>query len=602
MQPAHIARVQTIRCDSGTLLFGVRSLFINPRLHGKQRVRRRRNSATAQNVEGCPPAERKPRSLFEILSAEDTELIFEEPAWGKAAWVAEEGSTVSAFVSAEQSQHFLPEVSPKLETTEQPTLAHSAGLQSPVTGDIAVDACALAVYADETVAFNFPNTSIANSSALHFPVRDITVAPATPRKRRGKSMTRRRGQEGSIETSGHWVVVRYWIDVPGQDKRQHACERICPKSGPGLLSKSEQKRRAREIIAASGCDSEEHFRKVVLQQKLVTFREQGKWWLNWLQTRNNNPVPETSVMSIRSAINKWLNPSLGELPLSEVGNAALKQLVTQMVGKLAPKSINTYINIAKEIRESLINNDGEQLYPVQWNNHFIDLPRVVKRLQRRGKLLAEQIERLITNSNTEWVYALYVLDPATGIRIDELLATEIEKHISPDGSMILVTQQVRGGRIVPYLKTEAAYRIVDLCPEAALFLRRFIGNRTGFLFPSRKGTTPMSYGNLLKRHLTPDLEKLGLKEPGKGTHAFRRFRASVLSKARVEEDLRKFWFGHENQDITAEYAEQIREDNEWRQAEAARVGLGFKIPTFVPKPVVRKVRKNREAVEGAVAS
>jgi hypothetical protein len=35
-------------------------------------------------------------------------------------------------------------------------------------------------------------------------------------------------------------VVRYWIDVPGQDKRQHACERICPKSGPGLLSKSER--------------------------------------------------------------------------------------------------------------------------------------------------------------------------------------------------------------------------------------------------------------------------------------------------------------------------------------------------------------------------
>ena len=109
--PLYIARVQKIRCDSGTLVFCVRSLFINPRLHGKQRVRRSRKSATAQNVEGCPPAERKPRSLFEILSAEDTELIFEEPAWGKAAWVAEEGSTVSAFVSAEQSQHFLPEVS-----------------------------------------------------------------------------------------------------------------------------------------------------------------------------------------------------------------------------------------------------------------------------------------------------------------------------------------------------------------------------------------------------------------------------------------------------------------------------------------------------------
>ena len=81
-------------------------------------------------------------------------------------------------------------------------------------------------------------------------------------------MTRRRGQDGSIETSGKWTVVRFWIDVPGQEKRRHVCERICPKSGPGVLSKSEQKRRAKEIIAASGCDTEEHFRKVVLQQKI----------------------------------------------------------------------------------------------------------------------------------------------------------------------------------------------------------------------------------------------------------------------------------------------------------------------------------------------
>src|SRR6202040_3699698 len=142
-------------------------------------------------------------------------------------------------------------------------------------------------------------------------------------------------------------------------------------------------------------------------------------------------------------------------------------------------------------------------------------------------------------------------------------------------------------RIVEYLKTEAAYRIVDLCPEAAEYLRNFVGDRKGFLFPSRKGTTPVSYHNFRKRYLPPAMNKLGLKEPGKACHSFRRFRSSVLAKSRIEEDLRKFWLGHENNDITAQNAEQIREDNEWRQAEAASVGLGFKIPAFVPKPVVR---------------
>ena len=111
----------------------------------------------------------------------------------------------------------------------------------------------------------------------------------------------------------------------------------------------------------------------------------------------------------------------------------------------------------------------------------------------------------------------------------------------------------------------------------------------------------ISYENFLKRHLTPSMKKLGIKEPGKAAHAFRRFRSSVLAKSGIEEDIRKFWLGHENNDITAQYAEQIREDNEWRQALAAKVGLGFQISAFVPKPIVRNVRRKRKAVEVAVA-
>ena len=70
----------------------------------------------------------------------------------------------------------------------------------------------------------------------------------------------------------------------------------------------------------------------------------------------------------------------------------------------------------------------------------------------------------------------------------------------------------------------------------------------------------------------------------------------------VAEDLKKFWLGHENNDITAQYAEQIFEMNEWRRTEVVKVGLGFNVPAFVPKPIVRKVRKNRNESEVAVAS
>jgi hypothetical protein len=49
---------------------------------------------------------------------------------------------------------------------------------------------------------------------------------------------------------------------------------------------------------------------------------------------------------------------------------------------------------------------------------------------------------------------LYVLGPATGMRIAELLAVEIDKHISPDCTMIIVRQQVNGCKTVQYLKTD----------------------------------------------------------------------------------------------------------------------------------------------------
>jgi hypothetical protein len=63
-------------------------------------------------------------------------------------------------------------------------------------------------------------------------------------------MSRRSGQNGCIQQDGKWYVVRFWKDVAGQEKRQRVRERICPISGPGKLSASERKRRAKEVIAA----------------------------------------------------------------------------------------------------------------------------------------------------------------------------------------------------------------------------------------------------------------------------------------------------------------------------------------------------------------
>jgi len=137
------------------------------------------------------------------------------------------------------------------------------------------------------------------------PVRDTRTA------RTGKSMSRRSGQDGSIQKEGKWYVVRWWMDVEGQEKRERKYARICPVSGPGKLSASERERKAKEIIAASGADSVEHFERVVRSDHCITFREQAAIWLDYIRNRKRKPVAPSTLSNWESALDNWLNPNMG---------------------------------------------------------------------------------------------------------------------------------------------------------------------------------------------------------------------------------------------------------------------------------------------------
>jgi hypothetical protein len=152
-----------------------------------------------------------------------------------------------------------------------------------------------------------------SGTTLHLVSESPNVDPATPAKRTGKSMSRRTGQTGHIEKSGKWWVVRWWMDVAGQEKRAHKRARICPISGPGALSKSARERRCREIIAESGADSEEYFNKVVKHEEHgVTFREQAVFWIEQVKTRKRKPVAVSTLELWNGCLRNWLNPQIGD--------------------------------------------------------------------------------------------------------------------------------------------------------------------------------------------------------------------------------------------------------------------------------------------------
>jgi len=95
-------------------------------------------------------------------------------------------------------------------------------------------------------------TGLRSSHSLTFESDIQTIRPATAeRRRRGKSMSRRSGQLGTIVKEGGWYRVRFRIDIPGQFARVQKSIRICPVSGPELLTKSERERRKVEIVIHS---------------------------------------------------------------------------------------------------------------------------------------------------------------------------------------------------------------------------------------------------------------------------------------------------------------------------------------------------------------
>jgi len=108
-------------------------------------------------------------------------------------------------------------------------------------------------------------------------------------------MSRRSGQDGYFSRKGNQWHVRFYIDVPGQEKRKRLSIPVCPISGPGKMTLPERIRRAKEIINASGANSEEHFNRVEAANLGLTFGQQADRWLKESQSRKRKPVKPKTV-------------------------------------------------------------------------------------------------------------------------------------------------------------------------------------------------------------------------------------------------------------------------------------------------------------------
>jgi integrase len=322
---------------------------------------------------------------------------------------------------------------------------------------------------------------------------------------------------------------------------------------------------------------------------VATFESQAAWWLaeikagRILNSKTRKPI-RINTTDYYSTAGAYLNEVIGNSPLASLDNPEARQLVSKMKAELkhnerrfSDKTIVEFFKVFTRVIASAKDEKLRQVYPREWDLAYIGLPKVSKREQHRPTFTAKEIVHIIKSCKRAIYRVAVGLLATTGIRIAELLALELGKHISPDCTAVYIRQQrTRKGGIAPTAKTDAGFRDVDLHPLVAKMLREYIGNRkTGFLLETDSGN--MLWPGTLYR----DGLKTILKDMGRGKvrfHAFRRFRQAMLEKSEVRQLLIDFWLGHDNPDMSSRYAKQLTEDDEFRQEWVEKVGLGFVMP------------------------
>jgi hypothetical protein len=213
-------------------------------------------------------------------------------------------------------------------------------------------------------------------------------------------MRRRSGQKGTVVVQSGSYRVRWRMDIDGQEARVNMSQVIAPvvydkKTGLPKEPSPEILRRAKEIVEQSGANSEARFREVTLGE--ITFRDQADAYLQAVVSRKRKPLRDT--VSIEGALSKWFYPVIGDVPLSQVDNLALKPIVEKMSASLSPRTVNKYVEYAKQVVKSLKGPNGEPVFNRTWDAETMDLPVVVHSEQKRPSLKADAISKLIEASS-----------------------------------------------------------------------------------------------------------------------------------------------------------------------------------------------------------
>jgi len=328
-------------------------------------------------------------------------------------------------------------------------------------------------------------------------------------------MARPRYQKGSLVVRGRpkRYVLRWRADVVRQDgtiaRMQHA-ETI------GFVSKI-SKQQALEILQARvSAVSQQQLRPSVTMTLNEFVRAEWK--------PNAELALKKSSMRIYSyQLDKHILPTLGELPVRELGVAQIEACLSRLKQQgHASSTLRSVRATFATVLRSAVKRGYVERNPA----HGIVIREGDSRKERRF-YSADQV-RMLLPVLTEPCASVVAVAVLTGLRIGEILALRW-KRIDLLGATLEVAENYSSGEFVSP-KTKSSRRVIPISSELRRVLEEHCARTNSkspeeLVFQTPKGT-PLSDKNLYNRELAPACDRIG--QPRISWHSFRHTHATLL--------------------------------------------------------------------------
>ena len=366
-------------------------------------------------------------------------------------------------------------------------------------------------------------------------------------------MSRRIGQNGTIEVRDGAYRGRWLEDVPGQARRR---KRSAVLGFVKEMRKSEARRKLRSIIEATGINSPHY----VIPSTDI-FAKRVTWWEQNYLSRQKPSTRKTMAYHLR----KYLMPKWARYPVDEITANKVNEWIGEAeLRHLSPTSL-------KHLVTTLCLVLGKW-----YGRKKINYPSMIEEEQEPVCYTPDQMMLIVVEAQGMWK-VLFATAAETGARAGELYALEV-KDIDFARNLIHIRRAVWEGQ-KQSTKTRNASRAIDVQPALILMLKEHLNGRAeGLVFHSKNGK-PLRNNNVLRRRLHPLLAKLGIPEGG--MHGFRHGRVSFLVENNTPVEVIKSWIGHGSERMVRRYT-HLRPQYRSRVLASIPSLIGNKIDVFDP--------------------